>query len=161
MNLTFFRSLGVYICISLFMHSDNNNVWVCAHMHMIFQTKRKTGIADEAARLALNQLNRNSASPPPKKGGKEKEAEKKDAKKGVRFVPVPVLLLLICYLFLGAKLIAFCFCFAPRCGCLNSFCIFLGVVTLSLKSFFHMHGDCNIECFLIYKNIGSCGMQCL
>lgn len=94
MNMTFFRSLGVYICIPLYMHNDNNNVWVCAHMHMIFQTKRKTGIADEAARLALNQLNRNSASPPPKKGGKEKEAEKKDAKKGVRFVPVLVLLLM-------------------------------------------------------------------
>ena len=49
------------------------------------QTKRKVGIADEASRIALNQLNRNSASPAPKKGGgggKEKEAEKKDAKKG-------------------------------------------------------------------------------
>jgi hypothetical protein len=48
------------------------------------QTKRKGGIGDEAARMAMNQLNRNSASPAPKKGGKEKaEVEKKEAKKGV------------------------------------------------------------------------------
>ena len=62
------------------------------HRHIFFlQTKRKNGISEEAARLALNQLNRNSTSPPPKKGGKgEKgggaEVEKKDAKKGVSVI---------------------------------------------------------------------------
>ncbi|XP_076442365.1 cilia- and flagella-associated protein 70-like isoform X3 [Babylonia areolata] len=49
------------------------------------KTKRKSGIVEEAARLAMNQLNRNSASPAPKKGGgggKEQAGDKKDAKKG-------------------------------------------------------------------------------
>ncbi|XP_076464163.1 cilia- and flagella-associated protein 70-like isoform X2 [Babylonia areolata] len=49
------------------------------------KTKRRSGICEEATRIALNQLNRNSTSPAPKKGGgKEKEADKKDAKKGAR-----------------------------------------------------------------------------
>ncbi|KAL8608639.1 hypothetical protein ACOMHN_002868 [Nucella lapillus] len=49
------------------------------------KTKRRIGIAEEAARMAMNQLHRSTASPAPKKGGgggKEKEGEKKDAKKG-------------------------------------------------------------------------------
>ncbi|XP_035827894.1 cilia- and flagella-associated protein 70 isoform X2 [Aplysia californica] len=47
------------------------------------KTKRKTGISDEATKLAFNMLNRASASPAPKKGGKEKEGDKKgDVKKG-------------------------------------------------------------------------------
>lgn len=49
------------------------------------QTKRKSGIGEEAARIAVNILNRNSGSPFPKKTGKEKEGEKKEkeVKKGV------------------------------------------------------------------------------
>ena len=65
--------------------------------------------------MAMNQLNRGSASPPPKKGGKEKEGEKKDAKKGVRFKTV--VLFLVCVLpsppppSPGSKLATFClFC---------------------------------------------------
>ncbi|XP_070181886.1 cilia- and flagella-associated protein 70-like isoform X4 [Littorina saxatilis] len=52
--------------------------------HLLHEkSKRKAGIGEEALRLSLNQLNRSSASPAPKKAGKEKaEAEKKDAKKG-------------------------------------------------------------------------------
>jgi len=46
------------------------------------KTKRKTGISDEATKLAFNMLNRTSASPAPKKGGKETAGDKKDAKKG-------------------------------------------------------------------------------
>ncbi|RUS91269.1 hypothetical protein EGW08_000981 [Elysia chlorotica] len=46
------------------------------------KTKRRSGISDEATKIAFNMLNRTTASPAPKKGGKEKEAEKKDPKKG-------------------------------------------------------------------------------
>ena len=48
----------------------------------VFQANRRSGIAEEAARLALSQLNRSSASPAPKKGG-SKEPDRKDTKKGV------------------------------------------------------------------------------
>ncbi|XP_041353572.1 cilia- and flagella-associated protein 70-like isoform X3 [Gigantopelta aegis] len=41
--------------------------------------KRKTGLAEEASKVAFNLLNRNSTSPSPKKGAKD---EKKDLKKG-------------------------------------------------------------------------------
>nr|KAG5710751.1 hypothetical protein BaRGS_035153 [Batillaria attramentaria] len=51
--------------------------------HLLHEkTKRKYGIGEDAARLALNLLNRNTASPPPKKGGKDKDGDKKDQKKG-------------------------------------------------------------------------------
>lgn len=51
----------------------------------INQTKRKTGYGEEAGRIAFNILNRNSASPFPKKPGKDKDDKKdKDVKKGVR-----------------------------------------------------------------------------
>ncbi|KAL8611122.1 hypothetical protein ACOMHN_064412 [Nucella lapillus] len=53
--------------------------------HLLHEkTKRRSGLCEDAARIALNQLNRNSNSPASKKGGggKEKEADKKDAKKG-------------------------------------------------------------------------------
>ena len=51
----------------------------------IFQTKRKSGLGEEAAKIANNILNRSSASPTTKKGGKEKDdAKGKDVKKGVR-----------------------------------------------------------------------------
>ncbi|KAK3801767.1 hypothetical protein RRG08_048354 [Elysia crispata] len=46
------------------------------------KTKRRVGISDEATKIAFNMLNRTTASPAPKKGGKEKEGDKKDAKKG-------------------------------------------------------------------------------
>lgn len=50
----------------------------------INQTKRKTGYGEEAGRIAFNILNRNSASPFPKKPGKDKDDKKdKDVKKGV------------------------------------------------------------------------------
>jgi hypothetical protein len=50
----------------------------------IYQTKRKTGYGEEAGRIAFNILNRNSASPFPKKPGKDKDDKKdKDVKKGV------------------------------------------------------------------------------
>lgn len=52
--------------------------------HLLHEkTKRKMGFSEEAARIALNLLNRSSTSPPPKKGGKDKlELDKKDTKKG-------------------------------------------------------------------------------
>ena len=51
---------------------------------IFLQTKRKGGFGEEAAKIANNILNRSSASPGPKKGGKEKEDKKeKDVKKGV------------------------------------------------------------------------------
>ncbi|CAC5385602.1 Cilia- and flagella-associated protein 70 [Mytilus coruscus] len=47
------------------------------------KTKRKTGYGEEAGRIAFNILNRNSASPFPKKPGKDKDDKKdKDVKKG-------------------------------------------------------------------------------
>ncbi|XP_033734255.1 cilia- and flagella-associated protein 70-like isoform X5 [Pecten maximus] len=47
------------------------------------KTKRKTGYGEEAGRIAFNILNRNSASPFPKKAGKEKDEKKeKEVKKG-------------------------------------------------------------------------------
>ncbi|KAL3873547.1 hypothetical protein ACJMK2_036646 [Sinanodonta woodiana] len=47
------------------------------------KTKRKQGLGDEASKLAHNILNHSTASPFPKKGGKEKDEKKeKDLKKG-------------------------------------------------------------------------------
>jgi hypothetical protein len=52
--------------------------------HQPTTTKRKTGYGEEAGRIAFNILNRNSASPFPKKPGKDKDDKKdKDVKKGV------------------------------------------------------------------------------
>ncbi|XP_052698028.1 cilia- and flagella-associated protein 70-like isoform X9 [Crassostrea angulata] len=47
------------------------------------KTKRKTGFGEEAGKIAFNILNRNSASPFPKKAGKEGgEKKEKEVKKG-------------------------------------------------------------------------------
>ncbi|XP_056020640.1 cilia- and flagella-associated protein 70-like isoform X6 [Ostrea edulis] len=47
------------------------------------KTKRKTGFGEEAGKIAFNILNRNSASPFPKKAGKEgAEKKEKEVKKG-------------------------------------------------------------------------------
>lgn len=55
------------------------------------QTKRKVGIAEEAAKMAFNILNRSSTSPSPKKVAKDKEGDKKEVKKGVGVDRCPAL----------------------------------------------------------------------
>ncbi|XP_048244462.1 cilia- and flagella-associated protein 70-like isoform X2 [Haliotis rufescens] len=51
--------------------------------HLLHEkTKRKVGIAEEAAKMAFNILNRSSTSPSPKKVAKDKEGDKKEVKKG-------------------------------------------------------------------------------
>lgn len=61
-------------------------------MNSLFQTKRRLGLGEEAARIANNILNRSSASPGPKKGAAKDKDEKKDkdAKKGVSYVPFSI-----------------------------------------------------------------------
>lgn len=62
------------------MESLFSNIWFTS------QTKRKSGYGEEAGRIAFNILNRNSASPFPKKTGKEKDEKKeKEVKKGVSY----------------------------------------------------------------------------
>ncbi|ESO85468.1 hypothetical protein LOTGIDRAFT_229452 [Lottia gigantea] len=46
------------------------------------KTKRRSGITDDAAKIAMNILHHNSSSPSPKKAAKDKEPEKKEIKKG-------------------------------------------------------------------------------
>ncbi|KAL5008723.1 hypothetical protein ScPMuIL_014304 [Solemya velum] len=59
-------------------------IYAYSDQALMDKTKRKSGIGEEAARIAVNILNRNSGSPFPKKTGKEKEGEKKEkeVKKG-------------------------------------------------------------------------------
>lgn len=66
-----------------------HKIFLSRHINMyyvlsIIQTKRKTGFGEEAGKIAFNILNRNSASPFPKKAGKEGgEKKEKEVKKGV------------------------------------------------------------------------------
>ncbi|XP_050413977.1 cilia- and flagella-associated protein 70 [Patella vulgata] len=55
-------------------------VWPYSDHILYEKTKRKSGMSEEASKIAMNILHHNSTSPPPKKGGKE--PEKKDVKKG-------------------------------------------------------------------------------
>ncbi|XP_052768283.1 cilia- and flagella-associated protein 70-like isoform X5 [Mya arenaria] len=49
----------------------------------LFEKTKRRGVGEEAARIANNILNRSTASPGPKKGGKDKDDKKdKDVKKG-------------------------------------------------------------------------------
>lgn len=71
-----------------FMHAEGIKIFIQAHKYVfvlsIIQTKRKTGFGEEAGKIAFNILNRNSASPFPKKAGKEGgEKKEKEVKKGV------------------------------------------------------------------------------